>query len=90
MEPDAKKKVTIYSPFDEINTLQTEIMTFICNWVKEKKTPVPHKEVIREMKTRKIHDFTTYNALMVLLKRGYIRRAYTNSNRTFYVQLRSL
>ena len=81
---------TKYSEFDEINELQTKIMRFIILWVHEKKIPVPHQEVVRQMTAEGVHDFTTCNALNSLLRKGYIRRAYTTSNRTFYVQLRNL
>ena len=81
---------TFYSEFDEINELQTQIMLYIDDWVHEKKTPVPHKEILKEMTSRKVHTFTTANALMVLLRKGYIRRGYSGSNRTFYVMLRNV
>lgn len=81
---------TFYSEFDDINELQRDIMVFIDSWVHDKKTPVPHKEILREMACRAVHTFTTANALVVLLRKGYIRRAYSGSNKTFYVQLRNV
>lgn len=65
-------------------------MLFVDRWVREKKTPVPHREIIGEMKKQKVHDFTTVNAINALLRKGYIRRACTISNKTFYVQLRNV
>jgi len=81
---------TVYISVNEINKLQTDIMHFVDQWVREQKTPVPQKEIIVCMKAAGIKDFTTINALNSLLHKGYIRRAYTISNKTFYVQLRRI
>jgi len=78
---------TVYKDFIQLNRLQTDIMIFIDYWVKEQKTPVPQKEIIINMKNNGVKDFTTVWALNALIKKGYIRRAYTISNKTFYVQL---
>jgi Fe2+ or Zn2+ uptake regulation protein len=72
----------------EINELQTNIMHFVDRWVKKEKTPVPHSEIIKTMKGEGVKDFTTYNALQSLMKKGYLRKAIITSNKTFYVQLR--
>ena len=72
----------------EINELQEMIMFFVDDWVHLKKTPVPHQEIIANLKTKGVKYFTVINALNSLLKKGYIRRAVVISNRTFYVQLR--
>ena len=79
---------TVYKDFSEVNKLQTDIMVFIDTWVKTQKTPVPQKKIIAEMKNQGIKDFTTIWALNALMHKGYIRRAYVISNKTFYVQLR--
>ena len=81
---------TPYSPFEELNKLQTEIMIYISEWVRDKKTPVPHKQVLREFVIRGVKSFTVSNALNSLLHKGYVRRAFTQSNKTFYVQIRTL
>lgn len=81
---------TVYISVNEINKLQTDIMHFVDRWVREQKTPVPQKEIIICMKDAGIKDFTTINALNSLLHKGYIRRAYTISNKTFYVMLRKV
>lgn len=80
---------TTYTNLSEVNDLQKGIMIFIEKWVHEKKTPIPLKEIIGCMESEsKIKSYTTIKALNELLKKGYIRRAYTISNKTFFVQLR--
>ena len=80
---------TIYVSLSEINELQTSIMKFVQYWVHEKNTPIPYKEIVLKMKSERDKDEPTVaSALNVLLKKGYLRRAWTNSNKTFYVQLR--
>jgi len=73
-----------------INKLQQEIMKFVDWWAREKKTPIPRKEIIEEMESQGITFSTTRNAINSLLKKGYIRRAVMASNKTFYVQLRGI
>ncbi len=72
----------------EINELQTRIMLFVDDWVHTKKTPIPQKDIIAAMLSDGVKTFTTVGALNTLLKKGYIRRAITVSNKTMYVQLR--
>ena len=81
---------THYIDFYEINELQHNIMVVVDHWVREKKTPIPHHEIIVEMKRQGIKDFTTVNAIGSLLKKGFIRRAVVVSNKSFYVMLRSV
>ena len=91
---DANMPKTEYSAFDELNELQTKIMNFIDKWVREIHTPVPRKEVMSAFadKLKPIHHpaITVEGALNALLHKGYIRRAYSGSNKTYYVQLKSL
>lgn len=79
---------TVYKEFTDVNKLQTDIMLFVDQWVRIEKTPVPQKEIISNMRLKGIHDFTTVWSLNALLRKGYIRRAYMISNKTYYVQLR--
>lgn len=77
----------------DVNEFQTEIMKFVDHWVFTVKTPIPQKEIIKEMKQRGHKDFTTVNALRALKKKGYLRLADPRAmgkpgNQTFYVQLR--
>lgn len=81
---------TYYANFSEINKLQTDIMKFVGIWVREKKTPVPRKEIIKNLQENGVNMPTTRSALYSLLRKGYIREAVTISNKTTYVQLRSL
>lgn len=81
---------TVYKDFCEINKLQTDIMVFIQKWARAKKTPIPQKKIIDYMEENGIKDFTAVNALNELLFKRYIRKAYVVSNKTYYVQLRSV
>jgi len=84
---------TKYDVFDEINELQTNIMTFVDHWVREKKTPVPHREILIAMKSQGIGEPTTWNAIRTLLGKGYLRRGVVGTgpmNQTCYVLLRTV
>ena len=81
---------TNYTSLNELNDTQTTIMTYISWWVNEKKTTVPLKEIIDNMIKEGIKKDTTVKALQVLLKKGYIRRAVVISNKSYFVQLRSI
>lgn len=82
---------TVYKSLRDINEQQEKIMAFIILWVKEKKTPVPQKEIVLEMKTKGVGLDSVKWSLDVLLAKGYIRRGYTErKNTTVYVQLRGL
>lgn len=63
-------------------------MQFVDWWVHNQKTPIPLKAIIEEMKRQEVKSFTAVNAINSLLRKGYIRRAYTISNKTYFVQLR--
>ena len=65
-------------------------MKYIDWWVHEKKTTVPRKEIIDNMTKDGIGRETTIKSINVLLKKGYIRRAIVISNKSYYVQLRSV
>lgn len=82
---------TEYSELYEISELQRSIMIYIGQCAREERDqPVPQKAVIDRMKIDGVKDFTTINALHSLLKKGYIRRAVITSNKTYYVQLRTV
>lgn len=81
---------SFYIESSDLSDLQREIMQFITIWVHEEKTVVPYKAIIERMRSEKVQDFTTANALNSLLKKGYIRRATVTSNKTFYVLLRTI
>lgn len=81
---------TTWSDLFELTELQTKVMHFIQEWVKEEKTPVPHSEILKAMKVKGVNDPSTYNALQKLLKENYIRKAIIVSNKTYYVLLRRI
>lgn len=85
---------TKYSPFDEINELQTDIMRFVDGWVRKMNTPVPRKEIMKEFSGKKSAGkhpaISVEGAINALLRKGYIRRGYTGTNKTTYVQLRNI
>lgn len=86
----SKKTKTVYTSFSELNTLQTNIMKFVGWWAHEKKTPIPLKEIIANMTKEGVKSPTTIKSINVLLKKGYIRRAVVISNKSYFVQLRSV
>ena len=81
---------TEYIDLYDISNLQRTIMVFVGEWVYLQKTPIPQKEIVEKMKSMGIKDFTAVNAINALLRKGYLRRAVITSNKTFYVQLRSV
>lgn len=81
---------TQYYQGDEINILQRKVMVFIDHWVHTEKTPVPRQEVIKSFQKERVPRITIEGALTALLHKGYIRRGYSQSNKTCYVQLRNI
>ena len=82
---------TFYIDFpSDINTLQTNIMNFVDLWGRKRKIPTPRSEIIKKMQKIGINMPTTRNAIHSLLKKGYLREAHTMSNKTSYVQLRTI
>lgn len=79
---------TRYTNLSDVNELQTNIMKFVDIWVRSEKTPIPLKEIILNMTSSGVKSPTTIKAIGALLKKGYIRRAVTISNKTTFVQLR--
>jgi len=80
----------VYVNYFEVNELQTKVMRFVDWWVREKKTPTPHQEIVKELLKDNIPDYSVKQAIKTLIKNGYLRRAYTVSNKTYYVQLRRI
>lgn len=82
---------TAYKNFKEIDGQQEEVMKFIIEWVKVKKTTVPQKEIVLAMKEKGIGLDSVKFALHTLLAKGYIREGYAEKqNTTVYVQLRGI
>lgn len=81
---------TVYINLSDLNDFQMNIMKFITLWVHQKKTPVPRSEVIKAMQAKGVGMPTTRNALYSLIGKGYIREAATISNKTSYVQLKTI
>ena len=82
--------MTTFTDFNEITELQMNIMLCIQKWVHDKKTPIPLTVIIAHMEQNNIKNFTTIKAIGSLLKKGYIRRGNVISNKTFFVQLRTV
>lgn len=75
----------------EINDLQTHIMLFVKFWANNQKTIIPQREIIVAMQLRGVKSYTALNAINSLIKKGYIRKAYSeHANRTYYVQIRNI
>lgn len=81
---------TKYIGFSEVNELQTVIIKFVIIWIREKKIPIPLKVIILEMENKGVKKSTIEKSIKILIKKGYIRRAYTISNKTTYVLLRTI
>lgn len=81
---------TMYISLSEINELQKRIMKFVDFWVHEEKTTVPLKEIISNMKKQGVKQSTTINSINGLIKKGYIGREYTRTNKTRFVQYRTI
>jgi hypothetical protein len=75
---------------DEISEAQKVAMLVIQEWVREKRTPMPKKELFKKLINMDMADSTIRMVIRELLKDGYIRRAVVISNKTFYVQLRTI
>ena len=80
----------VYTNLYEITELQQKIMRFIDYWVHVEKTPIPLSSIIEEMGKRNQKKRTVEASVHGLAGLGYIRRAETISNKTFYVQLRKI
>ncbi len=78
-----------YVALNEISPQQEDVMRFIIQWVRTKKTPVPRKEIIAAMQG--VPLITVKWSLSALLAKGYIRKAWSDQlNITAYVQLRTI
>jgi hypothetical protein len=66
-------------------------MEFVDWWVRNKKTLIPRAEIIKHMKQKyETKSFTTINSLNSLQRKGYLRRSCQITNKTLFVQLRSV
>lgn len=75
----------------EINGLQTRIMLFVKLWANTQKTIIPQKEIILAMQLQGTKSYTALNAINSLIKKGYIRKGYSeHANRTYYVMIRNI
>lgn len=92
--PYANMPKTKYSPYEEVNDLQKHIMVFIDHWVRTENTPVPKKEIVKAFSDKKKPDYhppvSIDRAINALLYKGYVRKAYSGTNKTYYVQLRNI
>lgn len=74
--------------FDGLSDIHIDIMNFIDDWARTKKTPIPLTEIKKNIASDTIKEYKVVNSITLLLKKGYIRRAVSMSNKTYYVQLR--
>jgi hypothetical protein len=81
---------TIYIDFYSLNEAQVAVIKLVEIWCKTNKKPIGHKEILKQMKFNKMQEYTTANAIKSVVKKGYLRRAVTSGNKTFYVLLRTL
>lgn len=90
MCPDANMSKTKYSDYDQVYGFQLQVMLFIDAWVKTEKVPVPRQMIMKAMREKKVPAVTVEWAINGLLRKGFIRRGYSGSNKTYYVQLRNI
>jgi len=83
-------RIRINKSEGDVNILQSQVMKIVDSWVREKKTPIPHRFILNELKSQGVLEVTAKAAIRVLVNKGYIRKAIILSNRAFYVQLRSI
>lgn len=81
---------TTYSSLSEVGDLQIQIMEFISLWVHTEKKATPLKEIVKHMESQGVHRPSTVYSLGILIKKGYIRRGFEISNKTTFVQLRTI
>lgn len=75
----------------ELNQFQTNIMAFIKEWADTEKTIIPQKEILSYFSRHGVQSYTTLNAVNSLIKKGFIRKAYSEmKNRTYYVMIRNI
>lgn len=65
-------------------------MILIGEWTSENEDPILRSYIIENMIDSGFKDFTVINSLNSLLKKGFIRKSTLRSNKTSYVQLRSV
>ena len=71
--------------------IQIDIMLYVKWWANCQKTPVPQRNIIKNMELQGIKYSSLINALNALLEKGFIRRAYSEKqNRTYYVMIRNI
>jgi len=75
---------------DNLSNIQRQVLIIVDKWVRDKKTLVSRSHIIKEMLDNEVADFTTIYTLNALIKKGYIRRSCVSSNKTLYVQLRTI
>lgn len=80
--------------FSEINDLKVKIIQFANEWVKKEKTPIPKKVIIEGLEKMGENPYTVTNALIVLVKKGYLTRAKVyglgDGLKTYYKVLRTV
>jgi len=81
---------TIYVTVNELNKTQIETMKVVDRWVHKKKIPVPLEKIILKMMRNGVDENSTIYSLKILVRKGYIRRAYTHTNKTYFVQLKGI
>lgn len=86
---------SVYIDIDEssksVNGLQVGIMLLVGAWAKKNpRNPIPRQEVFEKMKKKGKSEMQIRHALETLIRLGYLRKAFTMSNKISYVQLRSV
>ena len=82
---------SVYVDYNEstpdVAELILNIVLFIESWVKIQRTTIPKKKILESMRMKGKSELQINHALNLLLKRKYIRKAITVSNKISYVQI---
>lgn len=73
-----------------VNDLQRRIMELISDWTSSNDIPIQRSYVIKELVKQDVKNFTVINSLNSLLKKGFIRKSTNRSNKTSYIQIRTI
>lgn len=75
----------------DISPIQTDVMLTMKCWARKQNIPIPRKYVIVELRKLGIGEPSIIDALNSLLKKGYIRRAYSEkANTSLFVMIRNI
>lgn len=88
MSSQVMRKLRLVKNEFGISETQLTALKIVKTWVEQEKTPMPKKELFKQLVLADMAESTARKAIEALLSEGYIRRAVTISNQSFYVLLK--